>query len=246
MPGMTGLEVCRRLQADPRLAKIPVIFITAMTKEEDEVKAFEVGGVDYITKPFRSIVVRARIKTHLELKSHRDTLEKLASLDGLTGIKNRRSFDSDLATAWSAACRVQQPLSLALIDVDHFKQYNDHYGHVRGDACLIAIAKALKSLTKRATDVVARFGGEEFAVLLPYTKHEDALDLGRKMLTSVRSLEISHAPSPTADQVTVSLGVFTCIPGRKEPATTLIAAADRLLYEAKEKGRNCLVGGFGS
>ncbi|MBF0188887.1 MAG: response regulator, partial [Magnetococcales bacterium] len=141
MPEMDGYEVCRNLKEDPVTRKIPVIFISAMSSEEDESKGFEVGGVDYVIKPFRPIVIKARIQTHLELKAHRDTLEQLSTLDGLTGINNRRKFDTFLSREWDSARRTGQPLSIILSDIDFFKQYNDNYGHTQGDTCLQQVGR---------------------------------------------------------------------------------------------------------
>ena len=135
MPEMDGFEVCRRLKQMPETSSIPIIFATAMTDNTDEAKGFEIGSVDYISKPIVAPVVVARVKNHLQLKQYRDHLENIAFIDGLTGIPNRRSFDQHIRAEWQRGVRSASELSLLLIDIDHFKQYNDTYGHQAGDAC---------------------------------------------------------------------------------------------------------------
>jgi PleD family two-component response regulator len=165
MPDMDGYEVCAKLKADEKTRDIPVIFVTAMDQEEDESKGLNAGVIDYITKPVRSSIVKARVRNHLELKRYRDLLKELSTVDGLTGIPNRRRFDEVLESEWRRARRNQTPLSLLLMDIDFFKAYNDHYGHVAGDDCLRQLAKGLAEIVRRPADLVARYGGEEFVLL---------------------------------------------------------------------------------
>jgi diguanylate cyclase (GGDEF)-like protein len=167
MPGLDGFEMVRRLKADPATVAIPVIFVTAMHDQRDEEQGFALGAVDYITKPISPPIVRARVRTHLELKRQRDLLERRALCDGLTGIANRRRFDEELDRAWRSRERARSPLSLLLLDVDRFKQFNDHYGHGSGDDCLVRVAGALAHTFARTGELAARVGGEEFAVLAP-------------------------------------------------------------------------------
>ena len=169
MPGMDGYEVCRTLKDNPLTRNIPIIFITAKCSEDDEVKGFERGAVDYVTKPFSPVIIKARVRTHLELKKYRDLLENTSYCDGLTAIANRRRFDEYYATMWSVSVRESLPLSLIMIDIDNFKRFNDGYGHQEGDACLIRIAQKLAASVRRKTDLVARYGGEEFVCVLPGT-----------------------------------------------------------------------------
>ena len=143
MPDMDGYEVCEALRANPLFISIPVIFITALADSEDETRGLSMGAVDYITKPFKEAIVRLRVRTHLELKRQRDLLDRLCRLDGLTGIPNRRDFDEQLDREWRRATRAQEPLAAAMIDIDHFKGYNDTYGHPAGDACLRQVASVL-------------------------------------------------------------------------------------------------------
>ena len=242
MPGMDGYEVCRRLKDDPRSRDIPVIFVTGKNEERDEVVGFELGAVDYITKPFSQSIVLARVRTHLELKRHRDTLERLSLLDGLTGIPNRRAFQDYLDLMWGQAIRQRSPLSAILMDVDHFKAFNDHYGHQAGDDCLRRVAQGLLEARRRGTDLVARYGGEEFICLLPGTEGPGAHLVAEALRAVVAELAIPHDRSSAADRVTLSLGVATRSPNLGDAAADLVEAADRALYRAKQGGRNRVEG----
>ena len=238
MPDLDGYEVCRRLRGDEGTRRIPVIFVSAREEAADEARGFDVGAVDYITKPIRPPVVQARVQTHLELKHSRDLLEKLASIDPLTGIPNRRRFDESLDQEWKRATRSAQPLSLAILDVDYFKPFNDTYGHARGDECLRAVANALTSVTRRPGDLAARYGGEEFGVILPDTDSRAMQELAEKLLESVRTLAIEHAASACGRNVSVSIGSVSVVPSSDDAAAAALQAADRMLYEAKEQGRD--------
>ncbi len=238
MPQMDGYEVCDRLKADPRTRTIPVIFVTAMDLEEDETKGLALGAIDYIIKPIRPPIVRARVRNHLELKRYRDLLERLTTTDGLTGIANRRRFDAFLESEWSRARRSQKPLSLIMLDIDFFKAFNDHYGHLAGDDCLRQVAQCLDGRVRRPADLVARYGGEEFACLLPETNAMGAATMAKRFLESMNELNIPHAYSEAADHVTLSMGVATIIPLIGQPSSELVRRADQLLYEAKQNGRN--------
>ena len=238
MPDMDGYEVCSRLKADPRTHDIPVIFISAMNEVEDEARGLEVGGLDYITKPINPAIVKARVRIHLELKRQRDILQRISMIDGLTGIANRRRFDEALEREWRRCHRSDSPLSLILVDVDFFKNYNDHYGHLAGDECLKKVAAAMADQNRRAADIVARFGGEEFACLLPDTGADAAHAMAVRLGEAVAALAIPHARSDAAGHVTISLGVATLIPGEGDVASSLIDQADRGLYHAKQNGRN--------
>lgn len=240
MPEMDGYEVCRILKADDLTSKIPVIFITSKDEEDDEVKGFELGAVDYITKPFSIPVVNARVQTHVELKQQREILENLSSIDGLTGIPNRRNFDEFLDRNWHFCMRASMTISLIMIDIDHFKIFNDQYGHLEGDECLKKVAATLKSCINRDTDMMARYGGEEFACILPATDIEGALSIAESMRKSIEALSITNAQSSTANYVTISLGVASMVPMKDVQAVTIIQHADRALYAAKISSRNCV------
>ena len=238
MPDLDGYEVCLKLKADSRTARIPVIFVTGQDEEGGEVKGFALGAVDYITKPFSLSIVRARVRTHLELKRYRDDLEEQSSTDGLTGIPNRRHLQRFLDLVWSQAQRLRLPVAMVLMDIDHFKAYNDHYGHLQGDDCLRQVAKALKHATQRKTDLVARFGGEEFLCVLPGTDLEGAQGLVEQLRLAVSALGIPHEHSSAADHITLSLGLAACVPTTGAKPDDLLALADQALYQAKQAGRN--------
>ncbi len=392
MPEMDGYAVCQALKADEDLKEIPVIFISALDDVFDKVKAFQVGGIDYITKPFQVEEVVARIEgpltiqrqkqqLQLEVKqrleaeevlyqsrsllasvlncsldgiaamqavrepetgdigdfrclvvnpviarilnrdrnelvgkmglrrfvSHVDPdlyrklvnvvetgaslsedicvpgetlawyhlsavklgdgfavtlrdithrkeievalqdanqkLEQLANSDGLTQVANRRCFDQRLRDEWYRLLREKQPLTIIMLDLDSFKPYNDYYGHLAGDECLIGITSLLRKIAKRPSDLVARFGGEEFVLLLPNTDEAGAIQISQTILQSVESLAIPHNRTQVAGKniVTVSLGIASVVPNPDYLPETIVSLADQALYQAKENGRNCYV-----
>jgi diguanylate cyclase (GGDEF)-like protein len=242
MPGMDGYEVCRKLKADNSTRDIPVIFITGKNDEKDEAKGFQAGAVDYITKPFSPLIAMARVKTHIELKRRGDMLERLAGLDGLTGIPNRRQFDQFLTAEWKRSVRYSHTISLIIMDIDYFKLFNDHYGHAEGDECLKKVAKIISQSMIRSTDLTARYGGEEFACVLPETDYAGAITTANRIIKFVEKLGIRHEKSHVADYVTVSIGVASISPQQSDKALDLIEMADKALYIAKRNGRNQIAG----
>lgn len=237
MPQTNGFEVCRRLKENLDTHKIPVIFVTCLNSEIDEEMGLNLGAVDYITKPVMIPTTKMRIRNHILLKQQMDLLESLALIDGLTHIANRRRFDETLEKEWASAKRNEAPLSLIMIDIDHFKKYNDHYGHGEGDLCLKKVALRLSSSLVRPCDLIARYGGEEFVVILPNTPQIAALQIAERLRASIEQLGLPHAYAKA--MVTISLGVATLlkIPENSLPSL-LNDAADRALYKAKENGRN--------
>ena len=241
MPHVDGYKVCHQLKRSDRTRHIPIIFITGEESPEAEVRGLELGAVDFIHKPFQPLAVKARVRTHVELKRRTDLLEALASIDGLTQIPNRRNFDEALNGEWRRARRTQRFLSVVLLDVDHFKRYNDTYGHAAGDDCLRRVAIAISGCVGRAGDLVARYGGEEFAALLPETDGVGAEAVGEKMRAAVEALQMRHERSSAGPYVSVSAGCATRIPLRHEgEAGVLVREADEMLYSAKRAGRNCV------
>jgi diguanylate cyclase (GGDEF)-like protein len=243
LPGLDGPAVCRRLKGDSRTREIPVLFLTALGGEAEEMRALEAGGIDFILKPISPPVLAARIRNQLEQKHQQDRLRTLSLLDGLTGIANRRRFDQYLEMEWQRCSRNAQPLSLVMGDVDFFKAYNDGYGHARGDECLRAVAKVFGMALRRPADLAARYGGEEFVCVLPETDREGARIVADQVMAQMEALAMPHAFSDAAPRVTVSVGVATA--RRPSPARSwkaLVEEADLWLYEAKARGRNRIAG----
>lgn len=238
MPEMDGFETLRRLQADPATHDIPVIFVKALNSPADEACGLEAGAVDFISKPINATVTRARIRTHLTLRQQANLLRQIAMIDGLTSVANRRQFDEALEAEWRACQRAASPLALIMIDIDHFKQFNDTYGHQAGDAALKAVASALKASMGRPHDIIARYGGEEFVCLLPDTDLAGARSKAEELKRSVQTLGIAHKASSAAPVLTISLGVAVAIPVVDLTQDQLVAAADDQLYEAKRAGRS--------
>ncbi|MBT0960123.1 GGDEF domain-containing response regulator [Denitromonas iodatirespirans] len=255
MPGLDGFEVARRIrQLEKDGDWTPIIFLTARTSDKDLEYGIEVGGDDYLVKPVSEIVLAAKVRAMQRLAQMRLSLlvltrrlddanrelRRLTSVDGLTGIANRRCFDESIAREWQRARRNRLPLSVLMLDVDFFKQYNDRYGHQAGDECLKAVAKCLESELKRPADLVARFGGEEFVVMLPETNSVGARRVAEAMRHALASLELPHESSQVADYVTLSAGVATVYPAPEDTGSvaSMMEAADRALYQAKKSGRN--------
>lgn len=269
MPGIDGFETCRRLKANPSTQEIPIIFMTALSQTSVIVKGFELGAVDYITKPTQQEIVLARVTTHLTiqklqsslqqqnlqlqkeiqqrhqaeaaLQNANEELQRLATLDGLTQVANRRRFDEYINKVWQILVREQLPLSLLMCDVDFFKRYNDSKGHQAGDKCLYQVAQTMKHTVKRPADLVSRYGGEEFVVILPNTNAEGAMQVAQEIQQSIQASALAHPQSPISQHITLSIGVSCTIPCQQVSPATLIAAADRALYQAKQSGRNCTV-----
>ncbi len=241
LPGMSGLEACRRLKRQIETRDIPVIFMTGGNTPDEESACWEAGGVDFIPKPLNAMTVQRRIAVHVRLKQQADQLRLLASTDALTGIANRREFDAELQAEWRRCWDQGAPLSLAMVDVDWFKGYNDHYGHQQGDEALRAVAATLAASFNRHGDVVARVGGEEFAVLLPNTSEANSLLLLERLCAALRVKAIDHAGSPLG-QLSVSVGVATVEPGPGVSPAALVECADQRLYQAKADGRNRIIG----
>ncbi|MEG2963413.1 MAG: diguanylate cyclase, partial [Janthinobacterium sp.] len=228
MPGMDGYAVCNALRESAILSAIPVIFVTALNQPEDETRALEAGAVDFITKPFNAAVVRARVRSQLTIKRQADAMRELSLTDSLTGVANRRSFNDTMDSEWRRCARDGVPMALIMADIDHFKDYNDTYGHQAGDLCLQQVSAAMRRCAVRPPDLLARYGGEEFIVLLPQETRDGAEVVAQRILDEVRALHIPHASSSVGPHVTVSLGMASVMPTEGMDASTLIRAADAL------------------
>lgn len=261
MPVMDGFTCCNELHQlsdeqpsdDNNLAaqglqgvsQTPVLMITNLDDPESVDRAFAVGATDYITKPIHLAVLRQRVRRliqqfqlYQQLEQANRELQRLATLDGLTGVANRRRFDQYLDDEWWRMIREESPLSLILCDIDFFKKYNDTYGHQAGDSCLRRVADALRFCAKRTVDLVARYGGEEFAIVLPNTTTIGASLVAEELCSLVHSLKITHSASTVSEYVTLSLGVASMYPHPDISPTKLISEADIALYQAKSSGRN--------
>ncbi len=242
MPGMNGYEVCDRLKQYPDTAGSLVIFITGLGEDDAQIRGLAAGAVDYVSKPINPAIVARRVANHIELKRARDRLTRLALLDGLTGLSNRRSFDRALDLECQRLRRASLGhLSLILLDIDYFKLFNDTYGHHAGDVCLKRVADAIMANIRRANDFAGRYGGEEFVCILPETSCESALRLAERIRTGILEMALPHAGSKTASIVTASFGVVTVEAGMDVAPGVLVAAADTLLYGAKNQGRNRVI-----
>lgn len=259
MPTVSGLELVRQYRSDPILKDVPIIVLS--TKEEAAVKseAFSLGANDYLVKLPDRIELIARLRYHSvaylsqiqrdeayralhksqeELLEMNRELQRLTNVDGLTGLSNRRYFDEYFATEWRQAVREGTPISVLVIDVDHFKQYNDNYGHLAGDEVLKSVAQAVQATFRRPRDLAVRLGGEEFAVVLPQTPASDAIGLANKTVQAVAALGVPHRASSAAGHVTISVGAATCVPTLDKQPLSLVETADKAMYEAKQAGRN--------
>ncbi|WP_411838895.1 diguanylate cyclase [Paracoccus sp. ME4] len=242
MPGMDGYQLCRLLKADPQLCDVPVIFATALGDDEAELRGLAVGAIDYVTKPIRPATLQRRVRNHVQMKRMRDQLAEQALRDPLTGLANRRALERRLQAELHRQAREGGLIAVLMLDIDHFKGFNDTYGHPEGDVCLRAVAQALAASIRRSGDLCARYGGEEFACILPGTDLDGALHLAETMRAGVMALGIAHAASTAAPVVTVSIGVAA---GRCDMGGTndlWLTGADRMLYRSKIAGRNRVSG----
>lgn len=260
-----GIEICRNIKENEAYKDVPIIMITAKKEKEYLKNAFAAGAHDYIEKPINKIEFLARINAALKLreemkkrktrekellgiskklKKANKKLEKMASMDGLTGLANRRLFDEILEKEMRRAKRKNTTISLIMADIDNFKDYNDNYGHQAGDECLKKVAKVIEKSTNRPGDLAARYGGEEFSVILPDTNDKGAIKVAEKIRKNIISLEIEHARSEVLDYVTLSFGVNSSKINSeidKKRIEEFIEKADKFLYKAKENGRNMVV-----
>jgi diguanylate cyclase (GGDEF)-like protein len=236
MPGMDGYEVLRQIKADQRTSDIGVIFITGQTDEADEERGLQLGAADYVSKPIRPAVVRARIRVHLKLAMQRRALVRLSTRDDLTGIANRRHFDEVFEQVCRGAGRSKETINLAMLDVDHFKQYNDLYGHGAGDEALRQVAATLSRCARRPHDMAARYGGEEFVLLAREAAQFEPMLEGLRR--DIMALGIPHEDSSVAKIITISGGGLTIDLTHPIEPSVLLRHADRLLYLAKREGRN--------
>ncbi len=269
MPMLDGMEVLRQLRDDPEIQRIPIIVLSSAERPQTKYDALMGGAADYLVKPPEPLELLARVRMHsrsylnrlaldaalvenqqvrkqleqayVDLEQRNQELQQLSLRDGLTGLANRRHFDEFFRAALVQAIRTSSPLGLVLLDVDFFKRYNDHYGHPAGDVCLQQIARVMAGEVQRVTDLPVRYGGEEFAVILPNTSAEGALAVAERIRHSVLACAMPHALSEATTWVTVSVGVTLHQPQHHSLPQQIIEEADQALYQAKRGGRNQVV-----
>ena len=262
LPDGNGVEICRKLKMEPCFKDIPIIMVTGRDDEQTLEEAFTAGAMDYIRKPISRVELLARVSSALrvrkeikernarekeleettrKLQEANKELEKMASLDGLTGLANRRLFDEMLAKEWKRARREGKKLALLMLDIDHFKYYNDAYGHQAGDECLKKVAGKMAGLLYRPGDIAARYGGEEFAAILPGTGAEGIREVAERLRQGIKDLRLEHKDSPVSPYVTVSIGgayTESCQGDGEDKTEEILQTADQALYSAKEAGRD--------
>ncbi|MCI9298526.1 MAG: diguanylate cyclase [Lachnospiraceae bacterium] len=240
MPGMDGFTLLKKLQEEIITRSIPVILVTSLSDIENEQHGLVLGAVDYISKPFHPLIVKARVNTHIKLYSYRKQVEYQSRTDQLTGIANRRRHDHYSRLKWDEATRLQVPFSVCMFDIDHFKAFNDTYGHPAGDKVIVSVAKTISYYLQRSTDFFARYGGEEFVGFMLGDTLEQAFDYLKKVRQAVEDLHIPHASS-VSKWVTVSVGGVTITPKVGNTYESYLKVADTMLYDAKNAGRNRVV-----
>jgi diguanylate cyclase (GGDEF)-like protein len=255
LPDIDGFDVARQIRALERGENwSAIIFLSSMTEDEDVARGIEAGGDDYLMKPVSEVVLKAKVRAmrrlvemqralvdlSRQLNNANKELQRLSTTDGLTGIANRRLFDELLLREWRRCARMKKPLSLIMVDIDYFKQYNDNYGHQLGDVCLKTVAAQVARSALRPGDLAARYGGEEFALVLGETDMNGAKWVADHIHQHVTELRMEHPASPS-HFVTVSCGVSTVVPGDTLSMGTLLKSADHALYMAKTQGRDQVV-----
>ena len=243
MPALSGFETIVTLKQEAQTQDIPVIFVTGLSNPQDEETGFNLGAADYINKPFSPAVVKLRVKNQLRIVNQMREIHSLSVTDVLTGIGNRRHFNTQLDQEWKRALRQQKPISFLVMDIDHFKKYNDTYGHLQGDIILKSVAGLIKDGVARPTDITARWGGEEFAVILPDTPFSGAMIVAENLRKKIEeaSFELAVGDKTLDTHVTISIGVHSLIPEMDGGGCTLdkfVSDTDKALYHAKQTGRN--------
>ncbi|MGL1861323.1 MAG: diguanylate cyclase [Pseudodesulfovibrio sp.] len=252
MPGTDGIAATLTIKSHNNYEDVPIVMVTCHDDEATLNRAFAAGASDFIVKPVRRIELRARIRSALQLRREMvkrldrekeleqlaRKLERMSNQDGLTGIANRRCFDDNLVKEWVRNGREGSPLGLLMIDIDHFKSYNDALGHVDGDNCLCSVASTIRSAVHRPGDLVARYGGEEFAIILPNTDYAGAMAVADNIHANLSKSCILHPDSTVSCSVTVSIGITSSVPTCQTTPEQLVQAADRAMYQAKQSGRN--------
>lgn len=240
MPDVDGFSLLRRFQETALTRHTPVILVSGLADVQHEEKGLTLGAVDYITKPFSPITVRARASIHIKLHHYQMQFMQMATIDQLTGVANRRRYEDESILKWREATRLGLTFSVCMFDIDKFKVYNDTFGHPAGDKVIEAVAKTAAAHLKRSTDFLARYGGEEFVVILLGDSAEKAFAHLKKIRQEIENLHIPHDPS-VSQWVTVSIGGVTIMPQRESSYDSYLKIADTMLYDAKKSGRNRVI-----
>ena len=252
MPVMDGYQAAKKIRSIDD-DWVPIIFLSTRAEPRDVAAGIDAGGDDYLTKPVDETILKAKlvamqriasmrhklIEVSRDLEEANSVLRRQADVGGLTGLANRRLLDRHLELEIARCTRTLSPLSIIMADLDHFKAYNDHYGHIAGDNCLKTVARALNQAISRGNDLACRFGGEEFCIVLPDTDRDGVVHVAEQLRARIEELQISHVEN--GGVVTLSLGTSTTVPEHGCTAELLLSGADRALYEAKQTGRNRVV-----
>jgi len=241
MPGMDGYETLSEIKKTEQIKKIPVIFITGLDSDEDEEKGLSLEAVDYITKPFSPIVVKLRVRNQIQLITQMRIIERLSMIDQLTNLPNRRCFDERLQMEWKQAVREKTNIGLAIVDLDKFKDVNDQFGHQQGDVVLQSAAAVFRQALKRPGDFIARWGGEEFVILLPNTSSEGAIEVAEDIRKKIENMSVLSGKGEKIS-ITASIGVHSLVPAQQDTKDAFISMTDNRLYAAKQAGRNRVIG----
>jgi len=240
MPGMDGFVLLKKLQEEVVTRHIPVILITSLSDIENEQRGLMIGAVDYISKPFHPLIVKARVNTHIKLYQYLKQVEYQSMTDQLTGIANRRRYEWFSGQRWQEAIRLKVPFSICMLDIDRFKKYNDTFGHPAGDLAITSVARTVSAYLRRSTDFLARYGGEEFVAFLVGDKSKDAFEHMCKIRRAIEELHIPHSQS-VSKWLTISIGGTTVLPKAGDSFDTYLRIADTMLYDAKRFGSNRVV-----
>ncbi|MCI9337100.1 MAG: diguanylate cyclase [Lachnospiraceae bacterium] len=240
LPDVDGFTLLRRFQDTALTRRTPVILVSGLSDVQHEEKGLTLGAVDYITKPFSPITVRARANIHIKLHHYQMQFMQMATVDQLTGVANRRRYEDESILKWREATRLKLFLSVCMFDIDKFKVYNDTFGHPAGDKVIAAVARTASAFLQRSTDFFGRYGGEEFVAILIGNEARAAFDFLKSIRQAVEDLHIPHAPS-VSPWVTISIGGVTLLPKDGDSYEYYLEIADNMLYKAKHSGRNMVV-----
>ena len=240
MPEMDGFTLLRELKGTELTRYIPVILLTSLTDIQYEERGLLLGAVDYVTKPFSPVIIKARVNAHIQLYHYQMQFRRQAMVDELTGVANRRRYEEEYPVRWREAIRFELPFSICMFDIDKFKLYNDTFGHPAGDQVISAVAKTVSSFFHRSTDLFARYGGEEFVALFLGSEGRTAFEFLKTVRQAVEELHLQHN-SPVSPWVTISVGGVTVVPTTEHSPEEFLQRADAMLYDAKNFGRNMVV-----